>query len=96
VKVILRHDSTWVYLCVHNKGNPIPVDEQLNLFEPFKRVESGANGNKGWGLGLTLSRGLAEAHGGEIRVESSLDTGTTFTVSLPLNQKESKILISKI
>ncbi len=38
---------------------------------------------KGWGLGLTLVRGIAEAHGGKVQVESSPFKGTTFTVELP-------------
>ena len=38
---------------------------------------------KGWGLGLTLVRGAAEAHGGRVRVESDAETGTTFILELP-------------
>lgn len=41
----------------------------------------------GWGLGLVLVRGIAEAHGGKARVESAAATGTRFIVTLPLDAR---------
>jgi signal transduction histidine kinase len=76
-------------ICVHNWGNPISVEKQQKLFKPFSRTpEAEAGGKKGWGLGLTLVRGVAEAHGGKVKVESSKSEGTTFTVILPLNAQQ--------
>lgn len=74
-----------VALTVQNFGNPIPKDEQLTLFKQFRR-STGAqkSGKKGWGIGLTLVRGIVKAHGGEITVESNKNEGTTFRVILPL------------
>lgn len=74
-----------VKIIVHNFGNPIPVEEQGNIFEAFDRASSAA-GTKGWGLGLTLVKGMAHAHGGTVRVESSAEKGTDFIVELPLLQ----------
>jgi signal transduction histidine kinase len=73
---------------IHNLGRPISPEEQQRIFEPFARThsaETGASG--GWGLGLTLVRGCAEAHGGHIRVTSDAERGTTFTLEIPLDAR---------
>ena len=73
-----------VMLSVHNVGNPIPIDEQELLFQAFRRSRSAKAGNReGWGLGLALVRGVAEAHGGSLGVDSSPAGGTTFTLDIP-------------
>jgi signal transduction histidine kinase len=71
-----------VKIIVHNSGNPIAPEEQGNIFEAFDRASS-ATGTKGWGLGLALVKGMAHAHKGTVRVESSLEKGTDFIVELP-------------
>jgi PAS domain S-box-containing protein len=59
-------------------------DAQLErIFRPFERLGVEGSGIPGTGLGLALSRQLVEAMGGEIRVASARDQGTTFTVALP-------------
>jgi signal transduction histidine kinase len=71
-------------LSVHNLGTEIPKEQVASIFEHFGRAPSAHEGKKrGWGLGLTLVRGMAEAHGGKVRVESSKQLGTTFLVELP-------------
>jgi signal transduction histidine kinase len=53
------------------------------IFEPFERVAR--NGEpKGLGLGLYISRQLAQSHGGELAVESTPGEGSVFTLTLPL------------
>jgi signal transduction histidine kinase len=79
VCVARRNDA--VEVTVHNEGAPIPEDEQATLFEPFSRGASA--GAAGWGLGLTVVRGAAEAHGGSVGVDSAPGRGTTFTLRLP-------------
>jgi PAS domain S-box-containing protein len=77
-----------VSLEVHNEGNPIAPENQANLFLPYRRIEStNVARQKGWGLGLTLVKGLAEAHGGSAAVESSPEAGTTFRIELPLDSR---------
>jgi signal transduction histidine kinase len=72
-----------VTLAVHNEGLPISIQQQAKLFQPFHRTNSAEKSGKlGWGIGLTLVKGMAEAHGGTVRVESSPGTGTTFILEL--------------
>lgn len=73
---------------VHNLGNPIPITEQERLFQAYNRSEAAKHsGEKGWGIGLALVRGVAEAHAGSIVVESSAEFGTTFTFDIPLDAR---------
>ncbi|WNG60629.1 PAS domain-containing protein [Archangium gephyra] len=84
VTVSLKEDGGTVEIQVHNEGKPIPAAELPNLFEPFRRSSTArASGARGWGLGLTLVKGIAEAHGGTVSVRSSEEQGTVFTVTLP-------------
>ncbi|AKU96987.1 Sensory box histidine kinase/response regulator [Labilithrix luteola] len=83
--ITVRIDATGdrVLLSVHNEGVPIPEEEQERLFVPFARARAThAGGPRGWGLGLTLVRGTAEAHGGRATVKSDA-TGTAFSMDLP-------------
>jgi PAS domain S-box-containing protein len=83
VRVSVQKRDGEVCLSVHNQGHPIPDDEQAKIFQPYHRAQPrSGDGPRGWGLGLTLVRGIAEAHGGSVRVESSAESGTTFTVTL--------------
>jgi signal transduction histidine kinase len=85
VTVSLEREEGQVQLQVHNEGAPIPESELPNLFEPFRRSSAArASQQRGWGLGLTLVKGIAEAHGGTVSVRSSQAQGTVFTVTLPL------------
>jgi signal transduction histidine kinase len=84
VTVTLKEDGEQAELSVHNWGTPIPPEEQAGLFTHFARTKSAeTSGKKGWGIGLTLVKGVAEAHGGSVWVESSQENGTTFRVRLP-------------
>ncbi|MFE8603660.1 sensor histidine kinase [Archangium violaceum] len=84
VTVSLEQHGEEVELAVHNWGNPIPPEDQRTLFQYLARARSAeVSGKKGWGIGLTLVKGVAEAHGGSIRVESSPEKGTSFLVRLP-------------
>lgn len=70
---------------VHNYGEPIAHQDRDKLFDYLHRA-SGAqtSGKVGWGIGLTLVRGVTEAHGGQVTVNSEPGAGTTFIVTLPL------------
>jgi signal transduction histidine kinase len=84
VVVDLQQTMTATVLCVRNQGNVISANDQESLFNQFKRSDSASSGTqKGWGIGLTLVRGVAEAHGGKVTVSSDAIKGTVFTVTLP-------------
>jgi signal transduction histidine kinase len=87
VTVSLSQSPTKITLTVQNSGNPIALQDQNTLFEPFRRTSAAQKGlQKGWGLGLTLVRGLVEAHDGTVSVESNPGDGTLFKVELPLRK----------
>ena len=84
VTLSLSQKDKDVIISVHNEGSIISKEDQESLFQQFRR-SNGADesGKKGWGIGLTLVRGVAEAHGGSVTVQSESGIGTIFTVTLP-------------
>jgi signal transduction histidine kinase len=84
ITVTLKDLGQEIELRVHNTGNPIPPDEQKELFSLFRRgTVAQKSGTIGWGIGLTLVKGVAESHQGSVSVTSTSDEGTTFLVRLP-------------
>lgn len=78
-------DSGKVRVSVTNQGNPIPDLDQKKIFGAYYRTKSASDSQqKGWGIGLTLVEALSRAHGGEAKVESSQENGTTFEIVLPM------------
>jgi signal transduction histidine kinase len=71
-------------MAIHNHGEPIADEEIATIFEPFRRASSAhAKSSEGLGLGLYIARSIAQAHAGSVKVRSSREDGTTFTVCLP-------------
>jgi two-component system, OmpR family, sensor kinase len=82
VTVTAREKNGWAELEVSDTGVGIPEDQLPLIFERFHRADpSRATG--GIGLGLSIARQVAEAHGGKIEVESTPGEGSTFTLLLP-------------
>jgi heavy metal sensor kinase len=71
-----------VVLTVQDTGIGISPSDLPRVFERFYRCDQ-SRSQAGIGLGLSLARAIARAHGGEIRAESALNQGSTFTVTLP-------------
>ncbi|MDE3075447.1 MAG: response regulator [Chloroflexota bacterium] len=69
---------------VADEGQGVPAEYQERIFEKFFRVKTGKPRMPGTGLGLAICKGIVEAHGGHIWVESELDQGARFLFSLPL------------
>ncbi|MFE6281727.1 sensor histidine kinase [Streptomyces sp. NPDC057877] len=85
VRVVTRApDADRVELVVSNTGPPVPPYEVPSLFEPFRRLgaERVVTG-KGAGLGLSIVRAIARAHGGEVSAVPREGGGLTVTVRLP-------------
>jgi signal transduction histidine kinase len=84
-----------VELRVHNWGAPIPLADQKSIFDQFRRSSSEVtNSNPGWGIGLAIVRGMAEAHGGSVKVQSTAKGGTVFTVVIPLDVRMELLRVS--
>jgi signal transduction histidine kinase len=84
IEVSLRPIGDRAALTVRDTGTGIAPEELPRLFERFHRVEGArARTHEGSGIGLALVQELAHLHGGEIRVDSALGKGTSFTITLP-------------
>ncbi len=89
VAVRLTTDRSWAWLVVENSGPVVPSDRVDSLFEPFRRLavddRTGASGG-GAGLGLSIVRSIATAHGGSVRATARPDGGLAVAVALPRSQ----------
>jgi PAS domain S-box-containing protein len=73
-----------VVIAVADDGRGIPPEDQRRIFDRYEQSEaSGGGASRGFGLGLAITRSIAEAHGGRVTVESSPNHGTTFRLYLP-------------
>jgi signal transduction histidine kinase len=89
IGVSLYRSNGSVNLEVQDHGIGIPKAEQEKIFEKFYRCGDPLVHNiKGSGLGLSLVRHIARAHGGDVRVESTPEKGSKFTITLPVAAAE--------
>ena len=85
IDVSARADSGQVEIAVADTGIGIPADKLEAVFEEFEQVDaSHTRTHGGTGLGLAIARRLARAMGGELRAQTVLGAGSTFTLNLPL------------
>ena len=82
VLVVVREWAGGATIGVRDQGVGIDPDQHARIFEPFARVARGDD-VPGTGLGLWISKAIAESHGGRIWVESATHRGSSFTVILP-------------
>jgi PAS domain S-box-containing protein len=83
VRLRAKANAGQVEISVADGGPGLDAMQQARLFQPFERVGAQHGKVAGTGLGLALSRELAQAMGGHIKVESAPGEGSTFTLSLP-------------
>ncbi|MDX6354046.1 MAG: hypothetical protein QOF98_949 [Streptomyces sp.] len=85
VEVVTSAEKGQALLLVANTGPLVPAYEVDNLFEPFRRLRTERTGSdKGVGLGLSIARSVARAHGGVITAEPREGGGLVMRVSIPL------------
>ncbi|HZS37825.1 MAG TPA: HAMP domain-containing sensor histidine kinase [Polyangia bacterium] len=92
IAVYLTRAGDRLRLVVGDQGPGIPKDEQKRIFDRFYRTrEARATNARGSGIGLSLVKHIAEAHGGTVTVESAPGEGAAFIVDLPLTAKISGV-----
>ena len=85
VEVKLAKTGSSAQLVIHNTGSCIASEDLPHIFDRFYRTDKArTSGTGGFGLGLAIARGIAREHEGDIVCDSSPQTGTVFTVTLPL------------
>jgi len=87
----LKGDS--VEFTVADSGIGIPRDQLAHIFDRYWQAQRRAR--KGIGLGLSIARGIVEAHGGRVRVESTVGVGTRFFFTVPLHQVDRRFELAE-
>jgi signal transduction histidine kinase len=82
IRVVVRPAATMLRISVEDNGPGIPPEQQTGLFERFYRVRSDTDA-PGVGLGLAIAKGIVEAHGGTMGIDSEVGSGTRVWFTLP-------------
>ena len=83
ISIATKSENGHLTMQVTDSGPGIPAEEQEQVFQPFYRGSHGKRIVEGMGLGLGIARDILVAHGGEIKVESSPGTGSSFVLQIP-------------
>jgi two-component system NtrC family sensor kinase len=88
IRLLHNPGTDMVEICVRDFGQGIPERCLRKIFDPYFTTKSGPDdsGKGGTGIGLSTCKNIIEAHGGKIRVESSVGKGTCFTLFLPVSR----------
>jgi two-component system, OmpR family, sensor histidine kinase KdpD len=85
VQVVARQLGDAIELRVVDHGPGIPGPERERVFDQFYRLKRGGRRPEGTGMGLAICRGIVQAHGGSLRVETTPGGGATFVLTLPVS-----------
>lgn len=96
VRIALKQDRDTLQFTVQDSGPGIAPQDKDLVFEIFRQTETGLRQGEGTGLGLPISRRLAEAHGGQLWFESTLGQGTTFYLSLPIHSSKLQATLNPV
>ena len=93
IEISLEQSDNWAIIKVIDTGIGIAEEDLPHIFDRFYRVDKArTTGAGGVGLGLSICKEIAEAHGGKIEVESEAGKGSVFKVYLPLKDRTTEIL----
>lgn len=87
INVKSKVEGKYVYIDVIDSGTGISKKDIPHIFDRFYKADASRTktGQEGFGLGLSIAKGITQAHKGNISVKSTVNKGTTFTIKLPLN-----------
>jgi len=83
VTIALQPAGAQVDIAIRDTGLGMNADQLAQMFQPFNRLGAEARSVEGTGLGLVIAKQLCDAMDGSLQVDSAVDVGSTFTVSLP-------------
>lgn len=84
LEITAEIDKRVVHIRVRDYGPGIPEDQLKTIFDRFGQAPDEVRKGRGHGLGLVIAQGIAELHGGSIKVENCDDSGCVFMITLPL------------
>ena len=92
VRLKKNAEAKTIDLSIRDFGPGIEQEKLRRIFEPFYSTKAGPDetGKGGTGVGLSTCKSIMDAHGGKIRVDSSVGKGTCFTLMLPIQRQASK------
>lgn len=88
IMINISVDKDFVIIKISDYGIGIPEDELTSVFETFHRGKNSKD-SQGHGIGLSLTKNIADIHQGTITVHSKVNEGTVFTISLPVTKDQS-------
>ncbi|MER2061089.1 MAG: HAMP domain-containing sensor histidine kinase, partial [Niallia sp.] len=83
IQLLAMEKANTVIIQVKDSGIGIPKEEISKVFNRFYQVEQSRTNREGAGLGLSIAKWIVEKHNGAIKVDSTLEKGTTFEMSFP-------------
>jgi two-component system sensor histidine kinase KdpD len=86
IRISSRMAADNFIISVHNQGEPLSESERARIFDKFYRGQNVRHQVAGTGMGLSVARDILAAHGGEIHLHSSNESGTEFVVSIPVTK----------